>query len=75
MLLRLQRQKFEVTYKRVDATLLTFQGMMGSLNWPQEEWKANMAEVDSMMFSMYVNKKKQGHFHKEKTHFQSDNIW
>ena len=36
----------------VDAILLTFQGMMGSLNWRGEEWKANMADVDSMMFSM-----------------------
>lgn len=36
----------------VDVVLLTIQGMMGSLNWSREEWRANMAEVDSMMSSM-----------------------
>ena len=35
-------------HPRVDAILWTFQGMMGSLNWPQEEWKANIKAVDSM---------------------------
>ena len=41
-----------VDHPRVDTILLTFHGMMESLNWPQEEWKANMVEVDSMMFTM-----------------------
>ena len=49
----------------MDAILLTFQGMMGSLNWPQEEWKANMKEVD-WMFSMDV-KLKNKHTSKKRT--------
>ena len=31
---------------------MTFQAMTESLNWPREEWNGNMAEVDSMMFSI-----------------------
>ena len=34
-----------------------FQETMGSLNRPREEWKANMAEVASMAFSMDVKPK------------------
>ena len=30
---------------------------MGSLNWPREEWKAKMAKVDSMKFTINVNVK------------------
>ena len=41
-------------HPHVDVIFLPFQGMMGSLNWPQEEWKANMEEVDLMMFLMDV---------------------
>ena len=33
---------------------MVVQEVMGSLNWPREECKANMAEVDSMVFSMDV---------------------
>jgi len=36
--------------------------------------KANMAELDSMMFSMDV-KLKNKHFPIEKTSFQHENIW
>ena len=41
----------------VDAILLMTQGMMASLNWPREEWKANMAAVDLGMFLMDVKLK------------------
>lgn len=40
----------------VDATL-TFQDMTGRLKWPQEEWKENMVEVDSMMLLVDVKLK------------------
>lgn len=33
--------------------------MIGSLNWPREKWKGNIAEVDSMMFSMDVKLKSE----------------
>jgi len=36
---------------------LTFQGMTGRLKWPQEEWKVNIAEVDSMMLLVDVKLK------------------
>ena len=47
----------------VDDIFLTFQGMMESLNWPQQEWKANMEEVDLMMFLM--DEKIKAHFQKD----------
>ena len=34
-----------------------FQGMMENYKWPGQEWKTNVAEVDSMMFSMDVELK------------------
>lgn len=41
----------------VDATLFTFQGMTGRLKWPQEKWKANIEELDSMMLLIDVKLK------------------
>ena len=60
-------------HPHVDAILLTFQGMMGSLNWPQEEWKANMEEVDSM-FLMDV-KLKNKHTYKTRTRISNAITW
>ena len=54
----------------VDNILFMFQVMMESLNWPLEKWKANMAKVDSMMFSIVVKRERQAHFYKEKMYFQ-----
>ena len=44
--------------------------MMGSLNWPQEEWNANMTKFDLIMFSTDVKLKS-----KHTSNFQCGNVW